>query len=121
MAFPAGPGRLSAAGTARPGRRRGLHARRTRPSERCGLRTGPPQQAAHQVQADQDPAAVVFGLGYGPVHESLPFAAAVLESVRRKHPAPLAAAPSWPVRGGVIRRTSPSGYGTSGTCTRPVW
>jgi hypothetical protein len=34
------------------------------------------------AQADQDPAAVVFGLGYGPVHESLPFAAAVLESVR---------------------------------------
>ncbi|MGC5342667.1 DUF4429 domain-containing protein [Streptomyces sp. DT24] len=34
------------------------------------------------AQADQDPAAVVFGLGYGPVHESLPFAAAVLQSVR---------------------------------------
>ncbi|MFJ5259509.1 DUF4429 domain-containing protein [Streptomyces sp. NPDC088387] len=34
------------------------------------------------VQADQDPAAVVFGLGYGPVHESLPFAAAVLDAVR---------------------------------------
>lgn len=32
--------------------------------------------------ADQDPAAVVFGLGYGPVHESLPFAAAVLAAVR---------------------------------------
>ncbi|MFD8946346.1 SHOCT domain-containing protein, partial [Streptomyces californicus] len=36
--------------------------------------------------ADQDPAAVLFGLGYGPVHESLPFAAAVLESVRRTQP-----------------------------------
>lgn len=34
------------------------------------------------VQADQDPATVVFGLGYGPVHESLPFAAAVLAAVR---------------------------------------
>lgn len=34
------------------------------------------------VQPDQDPAAVVFGLGYGPVHESLPFAAAVLQAVR---------------------------------------
>ncbi|GAA3305240.1 hypothetical protein GCM10020295_58460 [Streptomyces cinereospinus] len=34
------------------------------------------------AQADQDPAAVVFGLGYGPVHESLPFAAAVLDAVR---------------------------------------
>lgn len=32
--------------------------------------------------ADQDPATVVFGLGYGPVHESLPFAAAVLAAVR---------------------------------------
>ncbi len=32
--------------------------------------------------ADQDPAAVVFGLGYGVVHESLPFAAAVLAAVR---------------------------------------
>ncbi|MFF4183800.1 DUF4429 domain-containing protein [Streptomyces sp. NPDC001691] len=32
--------------------------------------------------ADLDPAAVVFGLGYGPVHESLPFAAAVLAAVR---------------------------------------
>ncbi|WP_405531328.1 DUF4429 domain-containing protein [Streptomyces canus] len=38
------------------------------------------------VQADQDPAAVVFGLGYGPVHESLPFAAAVLAAVRRRGP-----------------------------------
>ncbi|MCX4822853.1 DUF4429 domain-containing protein [Streptomyces sp. NBC_01142] len=40
------------------------------------------------AQADQDPAAVVFGLGYGPVHESLPFAAAVLESVRNAGTAP---------------------------------
>ena len=39
------------------------------------------------VQADQDPAAVVFGLGYGPVHESLPFAAAVLAAVRERGPA----------------------------------
>ncbi|GAA2285711.1 hypothetical protein GCM10010145_39250 [Streptomyces ruber] len=39
-------------------------------------------------QADQDPAAVVFGLGYGPVHESLPFAAAVLAAVRAAEPAP---------------------------------
>jgi hypothetical protein len=38
-------------------------------------------------QADQDPAAVVFGLGYGTVHESLPFAAAVLAAVRRCRPA----------------------------------
>lgn len=47
------------------------------------------------VQADQDPAAVVFGLGYGPVHESLPFAAAVLAAVRQRGPAavPAASAP----------------------------
>lgn len=32
--------------------------------------------------ADQNPAAVVFGMGYGLVHDSLPFAAAVLEAVR---------------------------------------
>lgn len=41
------------------------------------------------AQADHDPAAVVFGLGYGPVHESLPFAAAVLAAVRTSGPAPL--------------------------------
>ncbi|MFF4485377.1 DUF4429 domain-containing protein [Streptomyces sp. NPDC001544] len=35
---------------------------------------------------DQDPAAVVLGLGYGPVHESLPFAAAVLAAVRDRRP-----------------------------------
>ncbi|MGQ4439029.1 SHOCT domain-containing protein, partial [Streptomyces violaceoruber] len=39
-------------------------------------------------QADQDPAAVVFGLGYGPVHESLPFAAAVLAAVRERGASP---------------------------------
>lgn len=50
-----------------------------------GPGSGPGQQPA---QADQDPAAVVFGLGYGPVHESLPFAAAVLESVRNAGTAP---------------------------------
>ncbi|MFJ6082377.1 DUF4429 domain-containing protein [Streptomyces sp. NPDC092369] len=41
---------------------------------------------AQPAQADQDPAAVVFGLGYGPVHESLPFAAAVLAAVRDRGP-----------------------------------
>ncbi|NNN33541.1 DUF4429 domain-containing protein [Streptomyces sp. S3(2020)] len=44
------------------------------------------------AQADQDPAAVVFGLGYGPVHESLPFAAAVLAAVRQR--GPVAAVPA---------------------------
>ncbi|MEV5727403.1 MULTISPECIES: DUF4429 domain-containing protein [Streptomyces] len=42
--------------------------------------------ADQPAQADQDPAAVVFGLGYGPVHESLPFAAAVLDAVRARGP-----------------------------------
>ncbi|MER7399868.1 DUF4429 domain-containing protein [Streptomyces sp. NPDC000151] len=41
-----------------------------------------------QGGADQDPASVIFGLGYGPVHESLPFAAAVLQAVRTAGPAP---------------------------------
>lgn len=54
-------------------------------------------------QADQDPAAVVFGLGYGPVHESLPFAASVLAAVRSSGQAaatagPLHAEPVPPVR-----------------------
>ncbi|MEU9212544.1 DUF4429 domain-containing protein [Streptomyces sp. NPDC048415] len=44
------------------------------------------------AQADQDPAAVVFGLGYGPVHESLPFAASVLAAVRASGAGALAAA-----------------------------
>ncbi|MER6676006.1 DUF4429 domain-containing protein [Streptomyces sp. NPDC000983] len=39
------------------------------------------------AQVDQDPGAVVFGLGYGPVHESLPFAASVLAAVRAAGPA----------------------------------
>nr|QIY70819.1 DUF4429 domain-containing protein [Streptomyces sp. RLB1-33] len=47
---------------------------------------------AQPAQADQDPAAVVFGLGYGPVHESLPFAASVLAAVRASGPAPVTAA-----------------------------
>ncbi|MFD6274082.1 DUF4429 domain-containing protein [Streptomyces sp. NPDC060209] len=51
------------------------------------------QPSVGRVQPDQDPAAVVFGLGYGPVHESLPFAAAVLESVRRTQSVPVATAP----------------------------
>lgn len=51
---------------------------------------GPQPPVPRPTQADQDPAAVIFGLGYGPVHESLPFAAAVLESVRRKQSTPVA-------------------------------
>ncbi|WP_202918486.1 DUF4429 domain-containing protein [Streptomyces cavernae] len=49
------------------------------------------------AQVDQDPAAVVFGLGYGPVHESLPFAAAVLAAVR-------SAGPTGPGSGRAARR-----------------
>ncbi|MCX3060008.1 DUF4429 domain-containing protein [Streptomyces beihaiensis] len=48
-------------------------------------------------QADQDPAAVVFGGGYGPVHESLPFAASVLAAVRAAgRTVPATAAPAGP-------------------------
>ncbi|MFE9448000.1 DUF4429 domain-containing protein [Streptomyces sp. NPDC006739] len=43
-----------------------------------------PAGGERREQPDQDPAAVVFGLGYGPVHESLPFAAAVLAAVRSR-------------------------------------
>lgn len=49
-------------------------------------------------QPDHDPAAVVFGLGYGPVHESLPFAAAVLAAVRSAGPAGVAAVEAGPRR-----------------------
>ncbi|GHH17635.1 MULTISPECIES: DUF4429 domain-containing protein [Streptomyces] len=49
---------------------------------------------AAPAQPDQDPAAVVFGLGYGPVHESLPFAAAVLAAVRTRGPVPAIPSPA---------------------------
>lgn len=49
-------------------------------------------------QPDHDPAAVVFGLGYGPVHESLPFAAAVLAAVRSAGPVGVAAVEAGPRR-----------------------
>ncbi|MEZ3179759.1 DUF4429 domain-containing protein [Streptomyces pimonensis] len=52
------------------------------------LRLLPRDAGAAAGQPDQDPAAVVFGLGYGPVHESLPFAAAVLAAVRNCAPVP---------------------------------
>ncbi|TVZ86719.1 putative oligomerization/nucleic acid binding protein [Streptomyces sp. BK340] len=50
--------------------------------------------SARPAQPDQDPASVVFGLGYGPVHESLPFAAAVLEAARTRGPVPAVPAPA---------------------------
>ncbi|MEU8518307.1 DUF4429 domain-containing protein [Streptomyces sp. NBC_01216] len=57
------------------------------------LRLLPRKGEPRPAQADQDPAAVVFGLGYGPVHESLPFAASVLAAIRGagRAAAPLAA------------------------------
>jgi Domain of unknown function (DUF4429)/Short C-terminal domain len=48
------------------------------------------ESAGAAKRPDQDPAAVVFGLGYGLVHESLPFAAAVLEAVQAATPDPAA-------------------------------
>ncbi|WP_445400799.1 DUF4429 domain-containing protein [Streptomyces sp. LE64] len=57
------------------------------------LRRDVPQPPA---QADQDPGALVFGLGYGPVHESLPFAASVLAAVRSTGPAGATGAPHSP-------------------------
>ncbi|GHH84299.1 hypothetical protein GCM10018793_48310 [Streptomyces sulfonofaciens] len=64
------------------------------------LRRDPP--GAPPAQADQDPASVVFGLGYGPVHESLPFAAAVLGALRSA-PSPAATA-ALPRHAGPARR-----------------
>ncbi|MER5768270.1 DUF4429 domain-containing protein [Streptomyces sp. NPDC001985] len=52
------------------------------------LRLLPRAEPDRPAQADKDPAAVVFGLRNGPVHESLPFAAAVLESVQKSARAP---------------------------------
>ncbi len=68
------------------------------------MTTASPQSA----QADQDPAAVVFGLGYGPVHESLPFAAAVLGAVRSGSAAALDAVPAEPVPAHVSGRRDPA-------------
>jgi hypothetical protein len=50
--------------------------------------------ATRGAQPDQDPTSVVFGLGYGPVHESLPFAAAVLAAVRARGPVPAGPVPA---------------------------
>lgn len=54
------------------------------------LRLVPRDGAPRPAQPDLDPASVVFGLGLGPVHESLPFAAAVLAAIRGKDRAPVA-------------------------------
>jgi hypothetical protein len=52
------------------------------PAADGGADHGAAAPAGPTGEADQDPAAVVFGMGYGPVHESLPFAAAVLAAIR---------------------------------------
>ncbi|MEU0811959.1 DUF4429 domain-containing protein [Streptomyces sp. NPDC005970] len=64
-----------------------------RAGARAGARTGAggAEGAAVATRPDHDPAAVVFGLGYGLVHESLPFAAAVLEAVQAATPDPASA------------------------------
>ncbi|MFI9748072.1 DUF4429 domain-containing protein [Streptomyces sp. NPDC052494] len=54
------------------------------------LRLLPRDGTPRPAQPDRDPASVVFGLGLGPVHESLPFAAAVLAAIRGKDRAPVA-------------------------------
>ncbi|MBA4864227.1 DUF4429 domain-containing protein [Streptomyces sp. PSKA54] len=65
---------------------------------------------ARPTQADQDPASVVFGLGYGPVHESLPFAASVLAAVRASGPPAItgAEAESLPVARVRVPRPDPA-------------
>ncbi|MGW2020130.1 DUF4429 domain-containing protein [Streptomyces sp. NPDC001927] len=66
-------------------------------------RSGEPRSA----QADRDPGAVVFGLGYGSVHKSLPFAAAVLASIRgagRAAPSPVDALPEARDPAGIAER-----------------
>ena len=54
------------------------------------LRLVPRDGGPRPAQPDRDPASVVFGLGLGPVHESLPFAAAVLAAIRGKARVPVA-------------------------------
>lgn len=56
------------------------------------LRRGAPADGHGQPPPDQDPATVVFGLGHGVVHESLPLAAAVLQAVRAAEPAAVSTA-----------------------------
>lgn len=46
------------------------------------------EDTTEPARVDRDPATVLFGPRNGPVHESLPFAAAVLESVQRAGAAP---------------------------------
>lgn len=79
---------------------------------------GAEEEAGHG--ADQDPASVIFGLGYGPVHESLPFAAAVLQAVRTAGPAPppRLRAVRWSSRT-AAPPTSRTAYASWASCTTP--
>ena len=72
------------------------------------LRRGVTVDRRDQPPADQDPAAVVFGLGQGVVHESLPLAAAVLQAVRTAEPATVPAAPP-PVSFPAVPGAAPTG------------
>lgn len=64
-----------------------------------------PRDAAEAVTApDHDLATAVFGVGYGAVHESLPFAAAVLAALRER--APVGAVPRARVSGERLRHLS---------------
>ncbi|MFF4367213.1 DUF4429 domain-containing protein [Streptomyces sp. NPDC001594] len=64
-----------------------------------------PWDAAEAVMApDHDLAAAVFGVGYGAVHESLPFAAAVLAALRER--APVGTVPRARVSGERLRHLS---------------
>jgi hypothetical protein len=64
-------------------------------------------RAPEAAEADKDPASVVFGVGYGLVHESLPFAASVLEAVRAAGPEESAEAAASPAAGHGSRGTRP--------------
>lgn len=63
----------------------------------------------------QDPASVVFGLGYGVVHESLPFAASVLEAIG----ATSAAAAPVPTEGSAGATGSSAGAARARAARRP--
>ena len=60
------------------------------PEEKGYLRLIPRDTDEHDEppEAEHDPASVVFALGYGMIHESLPLAASVLAAVRAAGPVP---------------------------------
>lgn len=72
-------------------------------------------------QPDRDPASVLFGLGYGPVHLSSPSPRrSSRPSGRRRTASP----PAWPPPEPMPERLPeplPKGFGTWVNCTRPAW